>query len=74
MIDTTRKGMRCRARKVIRGHAVMIEPDRRGTVAYETENLGRRLILVDWDGNSSLYVFPDEIQIAGTRERHPFDE
>jgi hypothetical protein len=52
----------------------MIEPDERGTVAYETENLGRRLILVDWDGNSSLYVFPDEIQITGTRNSHRFGE
>ena len=74
MIDTTRQGMRCRAKKMVRAHAVMIEPDNRGTIVYETENLGRRLILVDWDGNSSLYVFPDEIQITGTRNSHRFGE
>jgi hypothetical protein len=30
---------------------------------HEIENLGRRMVLVEWDDNSSLYVFPDEIEI-----------
>lgn len=65
MIDTSRTGMRCRAKKIVRGHKANIEPDNQGTIVYETENLGRRLILVDWDSNASLYVFPDEIEITG---------
>jgi hypothetical protein len=29
---------------------------------YETENLGRQLILVEWDSGFSVPVFPDEIE------------
>ena len=67
MIDMRRSGVRCRATKMVRGHAVMIEPGNQGTIVYEIENLERRLILVEWDGDSSLYVFPNEIEITGTR-------
>ena len=40
MIDTKRKGIRCRAKKLIRDHGVTIEPDNRGTIVYEIEDLG----------------------------------
>ncbi len=71
MIDTKRRGIRCRAKKMIRDHGVTIEPDNQGTIVYEIEDLGRRLILVEWDGDSSFYVFPSEIEIRGTRDpRH----
>jgi hypothetical protein len=54
MIDTKRKGIRCRAKKLIRDHGVTIEPDNQGTIVYEIEDeiedLERRLILVEWDG------------------------
>jgi hypothetical protein len=30
---------------------------------YETENLGRQLILVDWDAGFSVPVFPDEVEL-----------
>ena len=63
MIDTSRKGRRCRAKKMVRTHEAKIEPERRGTIVHELENLGRRMVLVEWDDNSSLYVFPDEIEI-----------
>jgi len=63
MIDTSRKGRRCRATKMVRTHEAKIEPERRGTIVHEIENLGRRMVLVEWDDNSSLYVFPDEIEI-----------
>jgi hypothetical protein len=65
MIDTKRKGIRCRAKKLIRDHGVTIEPDNQGTIVYEIEDLERRLILVEWDGGPSLYVFPSEIEITG---------
>lgn len=64
-IDTTKKGLRCRAKKIFRTHETMIEADSRGTVVHEIENLGRRMILVKWDGDASLYVFPEEIEIVG---------
>jgi hypothetical protein len=42
--------------------------DNQGTIVYEIEDLERQLILVQWDGGPSLYVFPSEIEITGTRE------
>ena len=66
MIDRKRKGMRCGAKKIIRTHDVTIQPADQGTIIYEMENLGRRLILVQWDGGSSTYVFPDEVDITST--------
>ena len=66
MIDTKRTGMRCAAKKMIRGHKIMIPPANQGTIIYEMENLGRRLILVQWDGSLSAYVFPDEVDITAS--------
>ena len=63
MIDTKRKGKRCRATRLIRIHAGIVAPSSQGTIAYEMENLGRQLIRVQWDMGSSTYVFPDEIEI-----------
>jgi hypothetical protein len=65
VIDTRRKGMRCRAVKLIRIHAGMITPSSQGTVAYETQNLGRRLIQVQWDTGVTTYVFPEEVEMTG---------
>jgi hypothetical protein len=75
MIDTRRTGIRCRAKKLIRDHGTKIEPDNQGTIVYEIEDVERQLILVEWDGGPSLYVFPNEIEITGTREsrRHQTD-
>jgi hypothetical protein len=75
MIDTKRTGTRCRAKKLIRDHGITIEPDNQGTIVYEIEDLERQLILVEWDGGPSLYVFAGEIEIIGTREsqRHEND-
>ena len=65
MIDTTRAGLRCRAKKTIRSHAAMIEAANEGTIVHEFDNLGRRLILVQWDSGPLLYAFSDELEIAG---------
>jgi hypothetical protein len=62
-IDTSKAGFRCRAKTTFRAHQMTIDADSEGTVIHEIENLGRRMILVRW-GDSSLYVFPDEIEIA----------
>jgi hypothetical protein len=63
-IDTTKRGLRCRAKQIVRAHEAMIEADSQGTVVHEIDNLGRRMILVEWDGAGSLYVFPEEIEIV----------
>ena len=53
-IDTSKAGLRCRAKTTFRAHQLMIDADSVGTVIHEIDNLGRRMILVRWDGDSSL--------------------
>jgi len=65
VIDTSKMGKRCRLKTTIRAHEATLEADSSGTIIYEIENLGRRLVLVEWDGDASLYVFLDEIEIEG---------
>jgi hypothetical protein len=68
MIDRKRKGMRCGAKNMIRTRDVTIQPANQGTIVYEMENLGRRLILVQWDGGPSTYAFPDDVVVTSTTE------
>jgi hypothetical protein len=56
--------MRLRGKKGVRGRQTMIEPGNHGAIVYEIDNLGRHLILVEWNDDSSVYVFPDEIEIT----------
>jgi hypothetical protein len=56
--------MRCRAKRIIRSHAVVIEAGNQGTIVHELDNLGRRLILVQWDSGPLLLAFTDEIEIT----------
>ncbi len=63
MIDLSSKGIRCRATREIRTDWGMVTSSTGGTIQYEIENLGRYLILVDWDNGLSLNVSPSEIEI-----------
>jgi hypothetical protein len=58
-----RQGQRCRARHNINGHQGLIRARTDGTIRYVTDNLGRQLIGVQWDGSFQMYVFPDEIEL-----------
>jgi hypothetical protein len=58
-----KQGQRCRARHNINGHQGLIRARTDGTIQFETNNLGRRLIGVQWDGSFQMYVFPDEIEL-----------
>jgi hypothetical protein len=58
-----RQGQRCRALHNINGHQGLIRARTGGTIQSETNNLGRRLIGVQWDGSFQMYVFPDEIEL-----------
>ena len=57
-----RQGQRCRALRNINGHQGLIKARTHGTIQCETDNLGRRLIGVQWDGSFQMYVFPNEIE------------
>ena len=65
MLDTSSKGIRCRAAQEIRSNWGIVTSSTGGTIQYEIENLGRNLIFVDWDNGLSMFVFPSEIEIIG---------
>ena len=62
MINCTHTGIRCHTRYLIRTVKGNLPPGSQGTILYETENLGRQLILVNWDRGFSVPVFPDEVE------------
>ena len=63
MIDRTQAGVRCHTRHLVRTVEGNLPRESYGTILYEMENLGRQLILVNWDSGISVPVFPDEIEI-----------
>ena len=63
MIDLSSKGIRCRAAREIRTNWGMVTTSNGGTIQYEIENVGRYLMLVDWDNGLSLNVSPSEIEV-----------
>lgn len=63
MIDTNLTGTRCRARTLLRSPRGLIKRSTEGTIQHDIDNLGRRLISVEWDGGITDYVFPAEIEI-----------
>ena len=63
MIDRTQAGRRCYTRHLVRTVKGDLSRASYGTIVYQMENLGRQLILVNWDKGISVPVFPDEIEI-----------
>lgn len=63
MIDRTHAGFRCNTRHLLRTVEGNLPRGSQGTVAYEMDNLGRHLILVNWDTGFSVPVFPDEVEL-----------
>lgn len=63
MINRSRTGARCRTRHLVRTVKGDLPRGSRGTILYETENLGRQLIMVDWDAGFAVPVFPNEIEL-----------
>ena len=63
MIDRTHAGLRCHTRYLVRTVKGDLPRESSGTILYEMENLGRQLILVNWDNGIAVPVFPDEIEI-----------
>ena len=71
MIDRTQAGLRCHTRHLLRTVKGNLPRESHGTILYEMENLGRQLILVNWDNGISIPVFPDEIEIESQTAAHP---
>ena len=63
MLDRSHAGVRCHTRQFVRTVKGDLPRGSYGTIVYETENLGRQLILVEWDLGFSIPVFPTEIEL-----------
>jgi hypothetical protein len=71
MIDRKRSGWRCRTTLLVRTVEGDLRRDARGTIRYETENLGRNLVMVQWDQGFIVPVFPHEIEVFAEEAAHP---
>lgn len=61
MIGQIQPGMRCRTLTLVRTVKGDLPRGSEGTVIRAMENLGRHLILVQWDVGVTVPVFPHEI-------------
>lgn len=65
MMNRSHAGVRCHTRRFVRTVKGDLPRGSQGTIIYETENLGRQLLLVEWDAGFAVPVFPDEIAMDG---------
>jgi hypothetical protein len=56
-------GSRCKNVRPIAHPAGAIDRHTQGTIRYGLENLGRDLMLVDWDTGKASMVFPSDIEL-----------
>ena len=68
MIDRSHSGARCRTLRHVNTLEGVLLRDSYGTLRYEMDNLGRRLVFVDWDNGMSVPVFPHEIEVLEQEE------
>src|SRR5687768_4519491 len=71
MIDRKRSGWRCRTIQLVRTVEGDLRRDARGTIRYETGNLGSNLDMVQWDQGCIGPVFPHEIEVFAEETAHP---
>ena len=57
-------GLRCRATRAITHRSGIVNRSAEGTVRSTRENIGRRLITVDFDCGEKLVLFEHEIEIV----------
>jgi len=61
MMDRSIAGMRCWTVRPIAHHGGYLPRKLGGTVRYGLENIGRRLLNVDFDSGQSLMVLVDDV-------------
>jgi len=54
---------------MVKSHRGLIKRSTEGTLQHGIDNLGRRLISVEWELGIIDYVFPSETEILETRNR-----
>jgi len=64
MIDRGMAGRRCRALRTVPHPCAPVPRDLGGRVRYGLENLGRTLLMVDWDDGKSTLVFPTDVELV----------
>lgn len=69
-MDVKNKGKRVRTVSPHRTRqGQMLPRHSEGKILSETENLGRQLILVDWDCGLQSHVFPTDIELLEKEEQ-----
>lgn len=63
MLNRLFTGSRCMNVRPIAHPAGAIDRHTSGTIRYGLENLGRDLVMVDWDTGKASMVFPSDIEI-----------
>lgn len=63
MIDRSHAGLRCRTRRHVYTAQDVLPRHSYGAIRYELDNLGRKLVFVDWDTGAEVLVFPSEIEV-----------
>jgi hypothetical protein len=64
MIDRVMAGRRCRALRTVPHPVSPVVRHREGRVRYGLENLGRTLLMVDWDDGKATMVFPSDVELV----------
>lgn len=70
MVESATAGTRCLATREIRTHLGLIKRFTQGVILYDLDNLGRRLIYVQWDSGLAGYVYPVEIEAVASDNKH----
>jgi len=63
VINRIFSGSRCRVIREVHHPSGAVHRSTLGTIRYAMENLGRDLVLVDWDTGQATVVFPRDIEL-----------
>jgi hypothetical protein len=64
MMDRVITGQRCRALRTVPHPSAPVSRNLQGRVRYGMENLGRTLLMVDWDDGRATLVFPSDVELV----------
>jgi hypothetical protein len=56
-------GRRCRLLKPVRDHEGLSRYSERPRILRSVDNLGRRMLLVQFDDGATTFLFPDEVVV-----------
>ncbi len=68
MINRIFSGTRCRVVRQVHYPGGAIHRFTLGTIRYAMENLGRELVMVDWDTGQATVVFPTDIELVASEQ------